>query len=48
MVGAAADVGGCPDMVVVGLCAMRTEKTRSQPGQRTFRPEAGIFSGSTS
>jgi hypothetical protein len=48
MVGAPADVGGWPDMVVVGLWATRTEKTRSHCGQRTFSPSGGIFSGSTS
>jgi hypothetical protein len=48
MVGAAADIGGCPGMVVAGLSATRTEKTRSHCGQRTFSPRGGIFSGSTS
>jgi hypothetical protein len=48
IVGTAAEVGGCPAIVVVGPCAMRTEKTRSHWGQRTFSPPGGIFSGSTS
>jgi hypothetical protein len=48
IVGAAADDGGCPDMVVIGLSATRTEKTRSHCGQRTFSPSGGIFPGSTS
>jgi hypothetical protein len=48
MVGEAADDGGCPDMVVIGLSATRTEKTRSHCGQRTFSPSGGILPGSTS
>jgi hypothetical protein len=48
MVGAPADVGGCPGMVVATLSATRTEKTRSHCGQRTFSPSGGIFPGSTS
>ena len=48
MVGEAAEVGGWPERVGVGLCATRTEKTRSHCGQRTFSPSGGIFPGSTS
>jgi hypothetical protein len=48
MVGAPADLGGSPGMVVATLSARRTEKTRSHCGQRTLSPSGGIFPGSTS
>jgi hypothetical protein len=48
MVGTGPETGGWPDMVVEVAWATFTEKTRSHCGQRTRRPLAGIFSGSTS